>query len=324
MSTKLVICLTILACIITIPTVYAQISIGENATQKSVQVVISSSGEVHVKHIIAPTDSPKKLELINGTVTNITVSDEAGNEKQFGTMGNNEDILILPSQKHTIVEYDLDDVIFLKNNLWTWDFMYLETTSFITPEEADLIFVNNSPVYLSEKKGIACHGCKMILEYAINEPRILKKIKTDKEFLIEVRTFAEINQFNFDQQTKTINFEINGENQFITTIIPTELFPGPYNVFLNDEKILFHQYINNGTHIWLNIRPDSSGNVTITNTESSDKGQILEENLPITNSNQDQIMYIVIGIIVLVGIGVAIIFIKKRKSDTISSKIKEK
>ena len=41
---------------------------------------------------------------------------------------------------------------------------------------------------------------------------------------------------------------------------------GPYAVFLNDEKIDFHEYINNGTHAWLNIRPENTGEVTIIGT----------------------------------------------------------
>src|SRR3989338_4052832 len=225
MSSKQVVFFIILAFIIAIPTAYAQeISIGEKAEQKSVEVVISSSDEIHVKHVIASSNSPRQVELIEGTVTNITVSDEEGKEKQFGIIGDNDGVIIYRSQENIIVEYDLGDVLFLKDNVWTWDFRYLETTSFIIPKEVDLIFVNDRPVYLDEKKGIACHGCQMILEYSIDEPKILKNIEFDnKEFLIEIRTFAEINQFNFDQTTKSISFDVNGENQFVIAIIPLEL-----------------------------------------------------------------------------------------------------
>ena len=40
----------------------------------------------------------------------------------------------------------------------------------------------------------------------------------------------------------------------------------PYSVFLDDEKIDFHEYINNGTHVWLNIRPETSGEIEIIGT----------------------------------------------------------
>lgn len=326
MSSKQVIFFIILVFIIAIPTAYAQeISIGEKAEQKSVQVVISSSDEIHVKHVITSSNSPRQVELINGTITNLTVSDEEGKEKQFGIIGDNDGVMINPSQKDIIVEYDLGDVLFLKDNVWTWDFRYLETTSFIIPKEVDLIFVNGRPVYLGEKNGISCHGCQMILEYSIDEPRILQNIKLEnKEFLIEIRTFAEINQFNFDQTTKSISFDVNVENQFVTTIIPLELISGPYNVYIGDEKIFFHEYINNGTHVWLNIRPDNSGNVSIIGTTViSDEKSAIQDNpsTSVSNVSQDVIVYILLGVIVL--IGVMVIMMRKKKLSVTSREIQE-
>ena len=326
MSSKQVVFFIILAFIIAIPTAYAQeISIGEKAEQKSVEVVISSSDEIHVKHVITLSDSPRQVELIKGAITNLTVSDEEGKEKQFGIIGDNDYVMIYPSQEDIIVEYDLGDVIFLKDNVWTWDFRYLETTSFIIPKEVDLIFANGRPVYLGEKNGISCHGCQMILEYSIDEPKILKNINLEgKEFLIEIRTFAEINQFNFDQTIKSISFDVNGENQFVTTIIPLELLSRPYNVYMGDEKIFFHEYINNGTHVWLSIRPDNSGNVSIIGTTiTSDEKSTIQNNpsTSVSNVSQDVIVYILLGVIVLIGL--LVIIMRKKKLSATSREIQE-
>ncbi|NOS62474.1 MAG: hypothetical protein HOO66_05490 [Nitrosarchaeum sp.] len=328
MSSKQVIFFIILAFIIVIPTAYGQeISIGEKAEQKSVEIVISSSDEIHVKHVIASSSSPKQVELINGTITNLIVSDEEGKEKQPVIIGDNDGVIINPSQKNIIVEYDLGDVLFLKNNMWTWDFRYLEITSFIIPKEVDLVFVNNRPVYLGEKNGISCHGCQMILEYSIDEPRILQNIKLeDKEFLIEIRTFAEINQFNFDQTTKSISFDVNGKNQFVTTIIPLELLSRPYNVYMEGEKIFFHEYINNGTHVWLNIRPDNSGNVSIIGaTVIIDEKSTIQNNpsTSLSNVSQDIIVYILLGVIVLIGLVVMVIMMRKKKLSVTSREIQD-
>lgn len=325
MDSKLTGFFIILVLATVIPTVNAQeMSIAGDAEQKSVIVVINSSDEIHVKHIIAASDSPKQMELIEGTMTNLKVLDEEGKEKQFGTIGDNDSVMILPSQKDTIVEYDLRDVIFLKDNVWTWNFRYLQTTNFILPEEIDLIFVNDRPVYLDEKKGISCHGCQMILEYYINEPKILKNVKFDnKEFLIEIRTFAEINQFDFEQTTKRISFEVIGKDQFVTAVIPRELLPNQYNVFLEDQKIFFHEYIDNGTHVWLNVRPDNSGIVSITGVLGT-----TDEKLPIQNDtssasgiNQDIIVYVLLGIIVSIGIIITVIMMKKKKSSVDSNNL---
>ena len=319
MSSKQVAFFIILVFIIAIPSVNAQeISMGDKAEQKSINVVINSSNEIHVKHVIASSNSPKQIELIKGTVTNIIVSDEEGKEKQFGIIGDNTGVVIYPSEQNTIVEYDLGNVLFLKDNVWTWDFRYLEKTSFIIPKEVNSVFVNNKLVYLGEKNGITCHGCQMTLEYSINEPKILKNIKFEnKEFLIETRTFAEINQFNFDQSTKSISFEVNGKNQFVTVIIPLEILPKQHNVFMGDEKILFHEY-NNGTHVWLNIRPNNSGNVSIIDSTINGDEKITIENSSSTSEssvNQDIIVYILLGVIVLIGLVTVVIIMRKKKSS---------
>jgi hypothetical protein len=267
MNSKIFGFLVVLLIISIIPTIDAQISFGEKAAQKSIEIVINSSGDVHVKHVVSPANIPKQIELIYGTVSNLSVADEQGEEKQFSVIGDNTGLLILPSSNKSIVEYDLEHAISQKNNVWTWSFRYLETTSFILPEEVDLIFVNEKPVFLDEKKGITCHGCQMILEYSINEPKTFQNIKwEDKEFLVEIKSHSDIDEFVFDQPSKSITFDVFEKNRFVTTIIPLELLWGPYAVFLDDEKIYFHEYINNGTHVWINMKPETAGEVTIIGT----------------------------------------------------------
>jgi len=259
--------LVILSIISVIPVADAQISIGEKAVQKSVEVIINSAGEVHVKHVVVSSNVPKQVELIDGTVSNLLVTDEQGEEKQVTVIGDNSGVLILPSNRNSIIEYNLDHVLSQKDSLWTWNFRYLETTSFILPEEVDLLFVNEKPIFLGEKNGFACHGCQMLLEYSINEPKNIKQVNwEDKEFLVEVRTLAEIESFNFNQSAKKISFKVNDNNQFVTTIIPLELLWDPYLVFLDEEKIVQHKFNNNGTHVWLNMRPETSGEITIIGT----------------------------------------------------------
>ncbi len=267
MNTKIFGFLVILLMISIIPIVDAQISIGEKAVQKSVEVIINSEGDVHVTHVIRSSNVPTQVELISGTVSNLLLTNEQGEEKQLTVIGDNSGVLILPSQGNFIIEYDLKQVLNQKDDVWTWDFRYLELTSFIFPEEVDLIFVNENPVILGGEKGIACHGCQMVLEYSINEPKIFKNVKwEDKEFVIEIRSYSNIDNFIFDQPTKSITFDISKENRFVTTIIPLELLWEPYVVFLDDEKIHQNKFNNNGTHVWLNIKPETTGEITIVGT----------------------------------------------------------
>jgi hypothetical protein len=267
MNTKIVI-FTIVSLILVIPSVSAQeINIGEKANQKLVKVIISDEGDIHVKHIVSSSNSPKQVKLIDGAVQNLMINDEKGEEQLLTIIGDNDAVMISPSDNDSIIEYDLDNVLSQKDNVRTWDFRYLETTSFIFPEKLDLIFVNDRPVNLDDKNGISCHGCQMILEYSINEPKNIMGVNwEDKEFFVEIRTFADIENFNFNQPAKNITFDVSGEYRFVTAIISTGLLAGPYSILLDDDEILFHEYNNNGTHVWISLKPETSGEITILGT----------------------------------------------------------
>ena len=49
-------------------------------------------------------------------------------------------------------------LLFEKNGVWTWDFFYHKSTAFIFPEEVDLLFVNERPVFLDDKEGSEREG----------------------------------------------------------------------------------------------------------------------------------------------------------------------
>jgi len=281
----------------------------ENTKQKLVEVRINSTGGVHVIHVVPDLDSPLQIDLIDGTKTNLSVKDIEGNDLQYGELTNNESLIVLPSNQDTIIEYNLEDKLILENNVWTWDFLYFESTSFLFPEEVNLIFVNENPAYLGETDGIKCHGCKMILEYSLDEPKLFESVKMkDANFLIEIRTWATINQFNFDPRSSEMSFEVEGNNKFVTTIIPVNLLFGPYQVMLDEEKIFFHEYINNGTHVWLNMRPQNSGDVSIAGSLVPD----IEE-FDVVEENQFLVEYVIVGIII--GIIIIGVFFFKRKKD---------
>ncbi len=176
MNMKVIGFLIILSIIFIIPVADAQLSIGAKAVQKSVEVIINSNGEIHVKHVIISSNLPSQVDLIEGTVSNLVVTNEQGKEKEFIIVGDKNGVMIFPSQRNSIIEYNLDNVLSQKDNLWTWDFSYLETTSFIMPKEVDLVFVSGTPVFLGEKNGIACHGCQMVLEYPINELKNINQV----------------------------------------------------------------------------------------------------------------------------------------------------
>jgi len=305
MSIYSVIFLIIFSIIFFIPVAHAQ-SLNEESNQKSIQVTISLTGEMHVIHVVKIPDIPSQIDLIDGTISNLSVKDQEGNDLQYGTISKDNSLMIFPSNQEIIIEYDLGDKLILKDNVWTLDFLYLDRVSFIFPQQVDIIFVDSKPAYLGEKKGILCHGCQMILEYSLDEPKLFENIKMqDREYLIEIRTWAEISQFSFDPALKGINFQITGENAFITTIVPIDFLAEPYQVFLNEEKIIFHDYINNGTHVWLNVRPQDSGEISITGTIVPEIVTPSEYEFPVEN--------VVVGIVIIGIVIVGIFFFKRKK-----------
>ena len=137
-------------------------------------------------------------------------------------------------------------------------------TTFIFPENLDLVYANEKPVKIDNLRGMVCHGCNVKLEYVFDEPIHVENVQwEEKNFQVGFRTLAEITSFNFDQPRKAISFDVNEENSFITLFIPLDLLWNPYDVYLDDENILKHEFLNNGTHVWLNIRPETSGQITI-------------------------------------------------------------
>ena len=247
------------------PEVFGQESVQE-VEQKSVTITIDNEGNVKVVHELRNSKDASQLTFVDGTVSNVKFM-KFGIEESVPEAEGMENIVLLPNQGDLFVTYDLKDALFEKNGIWTWDFLYLQSTAFILPDEVDLLFVNERPVFLDDQKGIACHGCQMLLEYSINESRIYENVKWEQEeFLVEITSNSDIENFIFDQPSKSITFNVSEENRFVSTVIPLELLWGPYSVFLDDEQILFQEYFNNGTHVWVTMVPKTSGEITVIGT----------------------------------------------------------
>ena len=248
--------------------VFAQgISFGESANQKSIEVIINENGDIHVIHEVQKSSGARQLDTIPGTVLNLTVSDVEKNPVEYGVTGPPHGVMIFPAKEDVIVEYDLEDVLVQNGDIWSWEFLYLKSTKFYFPEKVDMVFVSGDPVHLRDSKGITCHGCQMVLEYILDEPIVQQRVSwEEKEFNVIVRTLAEFSSFNFDQPSRSISMDVKDENQYVTLVIPLELLWRPYDVYFNNEKILKHEFVNNGTHVWLNVKPQTNGNLNIIGT----------------------------------------------------------
>lgn len=251
-----------------IPQAFAQISTGTPAEQISVEITIDSDGDAHVVHLIKQSNTAIQLDIIPGTMQSLDVKGVNDGNIQHGIIGDSI-IVIFPTRENVVVEYDLDDVLFFNNGGFIWAYNYPVDTTLHFPDGVDLVFVNARPIYLGTSEGIKCHGCNAKLEFAIDEPVVINEVKwEDQKFPVLIRTTAEINSFNFNQPSKTMSFDINTAQRFVTLIVPLDLLWNPYEVYLNDEKILKHEFSQNSTHVWVNIRPNSVGTVQIIGTSA--------------------------------------------------------
>ncbi len=113
------------------PQIFAQISIGAPAKQKSVDVTISLDGGIHVVHEVQHSSTIRQMDMISGTVQDLKVRDINGDKIQYGVIGGNFGVTIFPTQENIIVEYDLEDVLFLNDGVWAWEFFILKVYHFI-------------------------------------------------------------------------------------------------------------------------------------------------------------------------------------------------
>ncbi len=263
---KVVLVLMIISIISITPQAFAQISFGTPAEHVSIRVTIEENGDVRVVHVVKKSNDNVQVKMFPGTVENLQVVDGTGNEIQHAMAGHSI-VTLFPPAVNFGVEYDLKDVLILKDGVWTWDFLYTESKNgveFYFPDEFDLIYANDRPVRIVNAEGMRCHGCDMFLEYVIDEPIILKEVEwEEQEFQVSIRTLDEINSFNFDQPTRKLSFDTTQGDRFITIFIPLELLWSPYEVYLEDKKILNHEYYQNDTHGWVNIKPKTVGTVEI-------------------------------------------------------------
>ena len=272
MNNQIYLIVLFLALITVIPTASAQLSLGVEANQKLIEVKLDKSEIVNVKHVIAASNMPVNVNLFNGVISeSIIVTNDNGDEKQFGKFNDgkgNETITIFPSKSNTIIKYDLEDASTLYENLWTIKIEYSETYSVIFSEEIDSFFLNNSIIELKDKKGIAINnGGNVIIQYYDKIPKIIKEVRWEEDkFNVEIITNSKINKFNFDQASKSISFQVNEKNKFVTISMEEELLGGPYVILLNDEKIKYTKSSSKENYVSLSMKPESPGEIIIIGT----------------------------------------------------------
>ena len=269
MNTKILSIIAIFTLILVIPTANAQLTIGSEAKQELIEVKINDKGEVDVKHIVKASNMPGTVDLFSGTISNLVVTNEMGEEKDSGIANDtkgNLSVFILPSKENSIIKYNLENII-LKDNLFTTQISYPEKFSILFDDQIEIIFVNNNVIFLENKKGISVNGKgEIIIEFYSNIPKMIKEVEWEEnKFDVEIIVDSKIENFYFNQTSKSISFEVTEVNEYVTISMSEELLGGPYVILLDTEKI---QYTKSGIdeYATLSMKPESTGEITIIGT----------------------------------------------------------
>ena len=255
--------------LIAVPIASAQL--GAPAYQKSTHLIIDELNNIEAKHVIGFSDEPVMINLFEGAITeSITVTNEDGKELEFAIVGMSDygAVTIFSADKNTIIKYNLKNMFRQSDNLLTLNIGYPKTFGILFSEKIDQIFLNNQLIQLGDKKGISINGGGYVnVAYYSEMPKIIQEVqwKEDK-FNVEIITDSEIDEFNFDQESKSISFQVNEKNKFVTINMEEKLLGGPYVILLNDEQIKYSKYSIKENHISLSMKPESPGQITIIGT----------------------------------------------------------
>ena len=234
-----------------------EIQVGDPATHKSLVIRITEDGDANVTHLIGPGDL-RYVPIVSGNVSSeILVTNEDDESVQFAHSGNNETIVLFPYRDDITISYTLSSVVNLINDTWTWEYLYLTSTSFYFPNHIDKVYTNGIPIYLDDVKGVKCHGCQVILEYATSKLHIFDVTWEEEKFKVHIDTTDELFNFVFNQMTKTIQFDTKHGDRNMEIIIPTKLLGEPYQVYVNDDEFeIFNIVQINDSTATIHIKPN--------------------------------------------------------------------
>ncbi len=310
-----------------------QLSMGE-APNEVVKATIDETGTAHVTHVINSTVvnfKPIQVDIVNGNMDNLTVTDNNGNPVEYAKIQKTPlSIIINASQRNeTLIKYDLVNVVTNTDGVWKWNYYEpqdTDYTAFHFPQGVDMVWANGRPVYLGNL-GLGQHGNGFTLEYVINEPVNIETVQVaGKNVAVGVRTVSGLGDYAFDQSLLAYSFNVNKANVPVTVIMPQDLLSGPYSVTINGHPALHQVFHYNATHSWIGFQSANGGTVQITGAvgsqgqqtgtlpSSSANSATIGEPIPTTSDNTS--IYVLIGGIIAAGIA-GIIIVKKTRSKPV-------
>ena len=300
----------------------ADAQFGTPAYQKLTQLTIDESENIQAKHVTGVSNSPVSVNLFEGAITDsITVTNEEGKELEFGITNLTDygAVTIFSPHQSAIVKYDLKNMFREVDNLLTLNIGYPKKFSILFSEKTELIFLNDQIIQLGDKKGISINtGGYVNVDYYDKIPKIIEEVTWEEnKFNVEIITDSQIDEFSFDQEARSISFQVNEKNKFVIVTMEEELIGSPYIILLNNEKVLYTKSVSKENYVSLSIKPQVSGEIIISNSEYiqdltkiNSNDNLPEESESISNN---YFMWLVLGGVLIIVVIVIIIIMRKIK-----------
>ena len=229
----------ILSLIITlsiIPFAFADIPFDQVA-QQEIKIYVGNGADARVVHDIRDFNGTAKVEFIDGH-SNLSVPCilscpyELDNAEQNFEASKYMVFKQYPAF-HTdlTVEYDLENVMELNDGLWKWNFSDDSNPGFYFDDEIDMVFINSTPIDISQAPGIKCLGsggdsCEIILEF-FDKDQTLSSSFIEPYILIQ--TDGKISNFKIEKNI--IKFDVKKQGQYVLIDIPTNVIIEKPNVY---------------------------------------------------------------------------------------------
>ena len=263
---KIIILSIVLCSIITIPEVLAQSEFFGSPADQSLIIEIDEKNNAFITHELKSAGGKVFVKFFSESYSKLRVTNSNDEVIEYGVAGFGDEfgISIINAHKGDKIEYVIENVMNVKNGIMQWEFFYPNDSIFVFPTNIDIIYVNENRVDISQAKAINCHGCDMKLEFIVDEPTIIEEVEWEAEkFPVIFRTLSGISDFNFEQESKLISFNIDSNEIPITIKIPKKLLWNPYEVYINDKKIEKSEIELDELYVLLYVRPDEIGTIQI-------------------------------------------------------------
>ena len=156
---------------------YAQ-QLAAPAANENINAELNSNGIAYITHEVFNKQLDSPVALIDGTVSEIRVTDMEGNAIEYTFSNSDGTIFVKDGNDYAIIKYKLEDALLKENGAWVWTVNHPGSIKFSYPEGVKLVFINDSPVSINEEsKYIQCHGCFMYMTYVIDEPEYVLEIE---------------------------------------------------------------------------------------------------------------------------------------------------